>query len=580
MAAEAKIVHEKSGWFVYSEDGSKKLGGPYKTKEEADKRLGEIEYFKHQDKGQAKYQSTGLLALDPRAFGLEFAVLGGSGEVKPPFEECDGVAVINVCGPLEQHPHFLWQDYESIRDAAEDAFTSASVKQVALCINSPGGAAAGCFELARALRGMSEQTGKPLGVFVDGMATSAAYGLASAATPGFIHAPPTATVANLAVYEMIIDQTNADAQMGVRFLFIPSTGADLKLTGNPHIQQSEAQLAHTQSQVDVLTDYFYGLVEEMRGVSRDDLRALRGASLYASQAVAKGLVDEISDWEGFLVKLRGQTTKGTQTMGAQAKGNPFEEALSALAEAAKDEDPEVARKAKKMLADHYKAETKAADEKPEDDKAPEKKDEAKAADDAPEKKDDEKARAEAEEKRMSAEAEERKASAQAAAAGRSSNEVALANRVLALEAERATEKESAMRAELLGKRPDFTAEVRAAYAKLPIEALKIVVATAPRIAVTDPRAAAAGAAQPGVQAGRADGALPGLRADEKSLLDRLDRKQGQSAQARMEGSSLVLDMMSPEQAAERMKEMQKQGLIDKARPFSLGDLDRRIAAAK
>lgn len=44
------IVKEKGEYCVKSEDGKKKLGGPYKTKEQAEKRLREIEYFKHANK--------------------------------------------------------------------------------------------------------------------------------------------------------------------------------------------------------------------------------------------------------------------------------------------------------------------------------------------------------------------------------------------------------------------------------------------------------------------------------------------------------------------------------------------------
>src|SRR6516165_9418036 len=43
------IVREKGGWSVKSE-GGKHLGGPYKSKHEAHKRLAEVEYFKSQDK--------------------------------------------------------------------------------------------------------------------------------------------------------------------------------------------------------------------------------------------------------------------------------------------------------------------------------------------------------------------------------------------------------------------------------------------------------------------------------------------------------------------------------------------------
>jgi len=40
------IRKTKSGWKVVSEDG-KNLGGPYKTREAAEKRLRQVEYFKH-----------------------------------------------------------------------------------------------------------------------------------------------------------------------------------------------------------------------------------------------------------------------------------------------------------------------------------------------------------------------------------------------------------------------------------------------------------------------------------------------------------------------------------------------------
>ena len=41
------IVKKKDGYFVISEKSGRNLGGPYKTKEEAKKRLRQIEYYKH-----------------------------------------------------------------------------------------------------------------------------------------------------------------------------------------------------------------------------------------------------------------------------------------------------------------------------------------------------------------------------------------------------------------------------------------------------------------------------------------------------------------------------------------------------
>src|ERR1035441_2639030 len=44
---KATVTHREDGWHVLSEKG-KNLGGPYKSKAEAVKRLRQVEYFKHQ----------------------------------------------------------------------------------------------------------------------------------------------------------------------------------------------------------------------------------------------------------------------------------------------------------------------------------------------------------------------------------------------------------------------------------------------------------------------------------------------------------------------------------------------------
>ena len=41
------IKKVKGGYKVLSGNGKKNLGGPYKSKEEAERRLRQVEYFKH-----------------------------------------------------------------------------------------------------------------------------------------------------------------------------------------------------------------------------------------------------------------------------------------------------------------------------------------------------------------------------------------------------------------------------------------------------------------------------------------------------------------------------------------------------
>lgn len=44
------IVKRKAGYFVLTKKTRRNLGGPYKTREEALKRLRQVEFFKHQRK--------------------------------------------------------------------------------------------------------------------------------------------------------------------------------------------------------------------------------------------------------------------------------------------------------------------------------------------------------------------------------------------------------------------------------------------------------------------------------------------------------------------------------------------------
>lgn len=44
------IVKRKNGYYVILEKAHRNLGGPYKTRVEAVKRLQQVEYFKHKGK--------------------------------------------------------------------------------------------------------------------------------------------------------------------------------------------------------------------------------------------------------------------------------------------------------------------------------------------------------------------------------------------------------------------------------------------------------------------------------------------------------------------------------------------------
>jgi hypothetical protein len=112
-------------------------------------------------------------------------ILEGAGS---PAATADGafgseVRVLNISGALVNRPAPGLCDpgplsYEAIGDALDEAMADSNVKAVVMRMASPGGMAAGCFDLAD--RVFAARGPKPIYAMVDDYAYSACYGLAAA----------------------------------------------------------------------------------------------------------------------------------------------------------------------------------------------------------------------------------------------------------------------------------------------------------------------------------------------------------------------------------------------------------------
>jgi len=100
----------------------------------------------------------------------------------PENEYADGIASVHIRGPLDHHEGF-GDNYDAIRDRAQEAFEDEDTHTVVFKIDSPGGAVSGLLDTVRAIRLMSEASAKPSVAYVDERAFSAAYALASAFDP-------------------------------------------------------------------------------------------------------------------------------------------------------------------------------------------------------------------------------------------------------------------------------------------------------------------------------------------------------------------------------------------------------------
>lgn len=249
-----------------------------------------------------------LLAIVPEAFGVDFDVTDPTAR---DFETVDGAAVVTIEGPLVQKGGYWWDDYESIRRRVEAACAS-SLPAVILKIDSPGGEVDGLFECVAAIRSAAAANGKRLIAYADGLAASAAYGLACACDE--IYLPSTARVGSIGVLWPLVDVTEMDRQYGVRYAFV--TSGARKVDGNPHVALTKEAIAAFQTQANELAAIFFDVVSKARGLSVEDVAGLEAGMFVGAAAVAAKLADEVATFDEVLDMVSGAAagSKETTTM--------------------------------------------------------------------------------------------------------------------------------------------------------------------------------------------------------------------------------------------------------------------------
>ncbi len=224
----------------------------------------------------------------------------------------DGVAVIPVCGPLFRHATLMTEvsgatSYEAVGRDLGEALADPDVRAVVLCIDSPGGVANGCGELAARIR--AADAVKPVYAYAEGDCCSGAYWLASAARE--IIAAPAAEVGCIGVRIGMIDDSGAQEKLGVREIEIISSQSPGK-RGTP---VDDEVTARVQRRADDLAEVFISDVARYRGVSTDkvlsDFGDPLGDVLIGRKAVAAGLADRLGSLDDLLLQLRAPAAQRT-----------------------------------------------------------------------------------------------------------------------------------------------------------------------------------------------------------------------------------------------------------------------------
>jgi HK97 family phage prohead protease len=219
-------------------------------------------------------------------------------------ETGDGVAVIPVYGVIAQRMS-MFDDFsggtscEAVSKQLKAALADDTIGTIVLDVDSPGGTVTGVPELAAEI--FAARSKKPIIAVANGMAASAAYWIASAATKFVV--TPSGEVGSIGVYTTHQDVSAMMEKEGVKITFIQA--GKYKTEGNPYAPLSAEAEADIQDGVDKFYNMFTQGVAGGRGVSWETVLSDfgQGRMLLAEDALKVGMVDAIASLDEVLAGL-------------------------------------------------------------------------------------------------------------------------------------------------------------------------------------------------------------------------------------------------------------------------------------
>lgn len=242
-----------------------------------------------------------------------------------------GTAILPIMGGLTHRATGMdalctggLSSYAGIMKAFDEAIADDSVERIVMHVDSGGGEATGCFDLANHIS--ANRGKKPIIAYVDGMSASAAYALSSAADE--VIASPNADVGSIGVIMVHEDWSKMLAKEGIEATIIKA-GAN-KGMGSPYAPLSKEAKETMQARINDLYDSFTGLVADNRGrhMSQQDARDTEASVYNAQEALKIGLIDKIMTPDEFVAYITPSSTSASvaqKPVVAQAEANSNQE---------------------------------------------------------------------------------------------------------------------------------------------------------------------------------------------------------------------------------------------------------------
>ena len=238
----------------------------------------------------------------------------------PPAEEY--IAIVKVegtiqeqqaTGILEQKAGYLHSDTMTYID---ELMGDENNRGILLYVDSPGGTVYESEELYQKLQEYKETTGNPIWGYMAHYAASGGYMASMAADK--IYANKNTTTGSIGVIMSGYDMTGLYEKLGIHYVSITSG------ENKDSSRMTEEQIAIYQEQIDECYENFVDIVEEGRGMSEEEVKALADGRTYtALQAEKNGLIDEISSYEEMQTAMSDELGVSQYYLKDLWESNPF-----------------------------------------------------------------------------------------------------------------------------------------------------------------------------------------------------------------------------------------------------------------
>lgn len=197
--------------------------------------------------------------------------------------------------------------YEEIRAMLNQAVADPSVEHIVMDVDSPGGSATGCMELAAEI--FAARSVKPITAISNFGAYSAAYALASSASELIV--APSSGVGSIGVIARHVDMSKRYEQAGIKVTTVFAGARKNDLSSEAPI--SEEAYAWLTDLVQKNYESFAQTVARNRSLSVADVKSTEAGVFFGEDAVAAGLADRIETPQAAVNRIAAQVAAQRNT---------------------------------------------------------------------------------------------------------------------------------------------------------------------------------------------------------------------------------------------------------------------------